>query len=216
MASNYRKIYKKHYGPIPCDSYGRSYEIHHIDGNHNNNDPKNLIAITLQEHYDIHYAQGDWSACYYMSIQRMNKTPAELSDLSKKIQLERVKNGTHHFLDGKISKKTNQTRVNNGTHHFLKRKDGTSIATDRAKNGLLPVQLSTKNGANPWQKRKDGSSIQKDLVKAGKHHLLGGAIQQKQLAEGTHPSKIKIGCLCCRSIFSSNSFGQHKCKQHYV
>ena len=108
MASNYRKIYKKHYGPIPCDSYGRSYEIHHIDGNHNNNDPKNLIAITLQEHYDIHYAQGDWSACYYMSIQRMNKTPAELSDLSKKIQLERVKNGTHHFLEERMGQASQQ------------------------------------------------------------------------------------------------------------
>lgn len=32
----YRRIYEQHYGPIPKDEQGRSYEIHHIDGNHNN------------------------------------------------------------------------------------------------------------------------------------------------------------------------------------
>jgi len=26
----YRKIYEQHYGPIPVDSDGRTYEIHHI------------------------------------------------------------------------------------------------------------------------------------------------------------------------------------------
>ena len=40
--TNYRKIYEQHYGPIPKDTDGRSYEIHHIDGNHNNNDINNL------------------------------------------------------------------------------------------------------------------------------------------------------------------------------
>ena len=52
----YRKIYEDHYGPIPKEENGRSYEIHHLDGNSNNNDPKNLIAVTLQEHYNIHYS----------------------------------------------------------------------------------------------------------------------------------------------------------------
>ena len=53
---NYRKIYEDHYGQIPLDEEGRSYDIHHIDGNHNNNDISNLKAVTIQEHYDIHYA----------------------------------------------------------------------------------------------------------------------------------------------------------------
>ena len=61
--TNYRKIYENHYGPIPKEENGRSYEIHHLDGNHHNNDPKNLKAVRIQEHYDIHYSQGDWSAC---------------------------------------------------------------------------------------------------------------------------------------------------------
>jgi hypothetical protein len=57
--SIYRKIYEQNFGPIPKEPNGRTYEIHHIDGNHNNNDPTNLSAMTIQEHYDIHYSQGD-------------------------------------------------------------------------------------------------------------------------------------------------------------
>ena len=29
---DYRKIYEAHYGPIPKDSDGKTYEIHHLDG----------------------------------------------------------------------------------------------------------------------------------------------------------------------------------------
>ena len=54
---NYRKIYKQYYGPIPKDEFGRRYDIHHIDGNHDNCDASNLKAVTIQEHYDIHYQQ---------------------------------------------------------------------------------------------------------------------------------------------------------------
>jgi hypothetical protein len=206
---NYRKIYEKHYGPIPKEANGRAYEIHHIDGNHSNNDPLNLTAITLQEHYDIHFLQGDWAACYFMSIQRMHKTPDELSALSSSIQLERVQNGTHHFLNGDISRNSNRDRVKNKTHHFLKRADGTSVALDRAKNKKLPIQLATLDGKNPWQRRDDGTSFQQDLVKLGKHPLLGGEIQRKQLATGAHASQIKVSCLFCKNTISKNAYAQH-------
>lgn len=56
-STNYRKIYEQHYGPIPKDSDGRTYEIHHIDGDHSNNDPSNLKCVSIQEHYDIHHSQ---------------------------------------------------------------------------------------------------------------------------------------------------------------
>lgn len=61
--TNYRKIYQEHYGAIPVDSDGRTYHVHHVDGDSNNNDPKNLAALSLKEHYDIHYKQGDFVAC---------------------------------------------------------------------------------------------------------------------------------------------------------
>ncbi len=59
---NYRKVWEEVNGPIPIDDKGRKYEIHHVDGNHNNNDINNLICISIEEHYDIHLKQGDFTA----------------------------------------------------------------------------------------------------------------------------------------------------------
>ena len=81
--TNYRKIYENHIGVIPKEPNGRTYEIHHLDGNHSNNDPLNLKAVTLQEHYDIHYAQGDWGACMLMKLQRMDHSPDEIVELNR-------------------------------------------------------------------------------------------------------------------------------------
>jgi hypothetical protein len=72
----HRKIYTETYGPIP-----KGCDIHHIDGNHSNNDPTNLKAVTLQEHFDIHYSQGDYGAAHRV-IQRMNVSPEEQSRLA--------------------------------------------------------------------------------------------------------------------------------------
>lgn len=115
--TKYRSIYAKHYGPIPKDSDGRNYDIHHIDGNHNNNDYKNLIAVTITEHYDIHYNQGDFVACYL--IARKLKLPKD--ELSALCRL------------------SNQKRVRDGNHNLLKRADGTSVSSDRVKNGTHPL-----------------------------------------------------------------------------
>lgn len=78
----HRLIYENHVGPIPKDQEGRSYEIHHLDGNHNNNSIENLKLVSIQEHYDIHYSQGDLKACLIMS-QRMKISPEEKSRLAK-------------------------------------------------------------------------------------------------------------------------------------
>jgi len=56
---DYRRIWKKHYGDIPKDKNGWTYEIHHIDGNRENNSIENLICVSIEEHYNIHLIQGD-------------------------------------------------------------------------------------------------------------------------------------------------------------
>ncbi len=115
--NKYRKIYENHFGPIPKDNDGRTYDIHHIDGNRNNNLPDNLTAVSIQEHYDIHYKQGDWTSCILIG-KRANISPEEISRISTKQNLERVKNGTHPFK-GEAGKNLQRKRVENGTHNFL-------------------------------------------------------------------------------------------------
>ena len=51
---NYRKIWEDANGPIPY-----AHHIHHIDGDHTNNDLSNLICVSPYEHYLIHKNQGD-------------------------------------------------------------------------------------------------------------------------------------------------------------
>ena len=103
MKTNYRKIWENHYGKIPKDEDGRPYEIHHKDGNRNNNDIENLICISIKEHYDIHYQQGDYGACV-MIAKRMNLSPNYLSEIQKGVKrpgIGGVKKGTIPWNKGK-------------------------------------------------------------------------------------------------------------------
>jgi hypothetical protein len=133
--THYRKIYEKHHGPIPIEPNGRTYEIHHIDGDHNNNDPSNLKAVKLKEHYDIHYSQGDFNACVLMSF-RMNLSPEELSDLRSKAAHERVVNGTHPWKDKDRMRRQNQKRTAEGKNVF----SGPSIVKQQFEKGLHATQ----------------------------------------------------------------------------
>ena len=69
--SFYRKIWENVFGEIPKDEFGRSYEIHHIDGNRKNNSIENLKCVSIQEHLDIHLKQKDEAAIHAIKI-RMN------------------------------------------------------------------------------------------------------------------------------------------------
>ena len=68
---NYRKLYESVFGEIPKDDLGRSYEVHHIDGNHSNNSIENLLCVSIEEHYNIHFTQGDFNAAN-LAAERMN------------------------------------------------------------------------------------------------------------------------------------------------
>ena len=48
---NYRKLWEQNYGPIPKDETGRTYDIHHIDGNRKNNSLDNLICLSIEDHF---------------------------------------------------------------------------------------------------------------------------------------------------------------------
>lgn len=73
-SKKYRKIWESTNGPIPVDEQGRSYEIHHIDGDSNNNSLSNLRCLSMQDHYEIHEQQGDYEACHAIKL-RMDNSP---------------------------------------------------------------------------------------------------------------------------------------------
>lgn len=114
----YRKIYEENHGPIPIDEDGRSYEIHHIDGSRSNNSIENLMCVTIQEHFDIHYLQGDYNACVLI-LGRMNLTVAEISEKARDIACAQLKEGSHNFSKPDFQKRNAIRRVEEGTHHWL-------------------------------------------------------------------------------------------------
>lgn len=64
-----------------------------------------------------------------------NKTNRAGGGFDRYIQIKRIKNGTHHFLGGKIQKETNTRRIVDGTHNFLDKEIARKNAIQRIKNG---------------------------------------------------------------------------------
>lgn len=151
--SIYRRIYEQHYGPIPKDVEGRSYEIHHIDGNHENNHISNLKCVSIQEHYDIHYSQEDWAACRIIAV-RMKTNSDTISKLTKKMNNQRLDEGIHNFLG---QNNPTHDRIKQGKFHFL----GGEIQKNKIKDGTHnfvgsrnPVYEQLKNGTHPFANQK--------------------------------------------------------------
>ena len=167
----YRKIYEQHYGPIPVDEDGRTYDIHHIDGDLTNNDINNLVALSIREHYETHYKNGDVGACLIMS-DRMKVSPEErsrLSSESNRINHQRL--GSEHPII-----KNNNERLLNGTHNLL--------------GDSNPVHKMIDDGTHHWLGGELQREQQNKRVEDGVHQWVGGELQKKWAAEqikaGTH------------------------------
>jgi hypothetical protein len=197
-SKNHRKIYENYYGPIPKDREGRTYEIHHIDGNHSNNDISNLKAVTIQEHYNIHYSQGDWAACFLMA-KRMKLSPEETSALSSLTQRRRVREGTHHFLGGKISKEINSKRKADGSLREVGIRSAKKRVEEMTHNFQGPAanQKRIENGTHNFLSSDFQKNIQKKRVEAGTHHLQGPENNKRMMEHGTHPFIKKWKCAHC-------------------
>ena len=95
MSKKYVKIWQEYHGKkLP-----KNMEIHHIDGNRNNNEPSNLLAVTIEEHLNIHKKQNDYGAVQAI-LMRMNRTPEEnnlLKESASKHQKKLLEQGDHNF-----------------------------------------------------------------------------------------------------------------------
>ena len=194
--SKHRKIWESHHGPIPKDQCGRSMEIHHIDGNHSNNAISNLKLVSIEEHYKIHYDQGDYGACVIMS-HRMKLSPGEISDLSKKCQQRLVKEGRHHWQ----GPENNQNLVKRGIHPFLDRDSA------RRRN-LKRIEAGTHNLIG------DDNPVH-ELIAQGKHHFQTNNPSKKMIEKGTHhflinhPNKIQVECPHCGKVGGSTNMRRY-------
>jgi hypothetical protein len=102
--TDYRELWIHHNGPIPKDDQGRSFEIHHINGNRNDNRLENLKCVSIQEHYDIHLKQGDLGACTLIA-NKLNMSAEEISHLAIANNRRRAMNGSHPWLKDNVKKK---------------------------------------------------------------------------------------------------------------
>jgi hypothetical protein len=100
----YKKEWIKHHGAIQKDEYGRTMEIHHIDGDCTNNHIDNLICLTIAEHYEIHYWQEDWYAAGKIAA-KMKLSHEELAELARKQGKESYDNGSNAFYKINEAKK---------------------------------------------------------------------------------------------------------------
>lgn len=191
---DYRRIYSSIHGTIPTDLDGRSFDIHHIDYDHTNNNPSNLIAVSIQEHYNIHYTNGDYGACARIAA-RLNMQPAEISILVSKQQQKRVAEGSHHFLGGKIQQAKNKRLVDEGTHNFLGGVESRKITQERLENGThhflggalqrTSAAISIANGTHNFV--KDNPTYKRITDKT--HHFLHN-----------NPGKIQMQCPQCGKV----------------
>jgi len=215
----YRKIYEQNFGPIPKEPNGRTYEIHHIDGNHSNNEPSNLKAVTIQEHYNIHYAQGDWGACFKIA-KRMEMPPSVKSELARLAANKRLMEGIHNFQDKAFHQKYSsinqqnrvlsgkhnflgsglqKSRVDNGTHHFL----GSGLQKSRVDNGTHPFLKQNRTKYSCGITSEKAKKIQQDLIENGTHT---GTKQFAQIHTCPHCDKEGKGLIMFRFHFDNCKF----------
>lgn len=206
----YRTIYQKHYGDIPKDEEGRSYDIHHIDGDHTNNDISNLVAVTIREHYEIHKKQRDWGACTAIAM-RTQISPEEKSQLASLAAKKLLDDGTHPFigernpvykqiLDGKNVFTTNNPvylQLNTGNHASQRPE-----VLNKISKALVEYNKDPKA-------REHKSVMAKKKVEEGTHNFLGGEIQRnmnkRRLEEGTHTTQKEWVCEKCGKIGKGSS-----------
>lgn len=99
--SSYQKAWQDYNNEIIPEGY----HIHHLDGNRKNNDPENLICVSPELHYEIHYAlwerygrKKDLAAAIFLKkeIDNPKKLPSpnkgkKLSESQIKAMSERMK-----------------------------------------------------------------------------------------------------------------------------
>lgn len=177
---HYRNIWIKEHGKIPKDENGFSYEIHHIDGNHKNNDITNLKLVTIKEHLQIHIEQEDWFAAALIA-KRLGHGPDYCSKLQtgkKRPGIGGVKKGTTPWNKNKkncFSEQTIEKMKQNrkGKRHNCKLDDDTC-------KKILKLYIVSPYIEEAGKKSKNGKILSYDTAFAKRYHTQYG-VSDKQI-----------------------------------
>jgi hypothetical protein len=153
----------------------------------------NLKCVSLQEHYDIHYSQGDWMACHKIA-GKLKLSGKEISQLASLHAKQQLASGTHPFQKEGQQAKLAKSRLESGTHNFI---------GDRN-----PVYKQLANGTHNFLGGELSRRVSRERVATGTHNFLGGGHQRKlaiqKINDGTHhfigpnaPSQQPWTCPVC-------------------
>lgn len=211
--NNYRKIWEHFNGPIPKDEEGRSYEIHHIDGNHSNNHIDNLQCVSIQEHYDIHFRQNDTYACLRIS-QKMKMSSESISELATRLNNERWSDPEYRerLLEINNSPQIRKLRSDNLKDCWNNEEFRDNMIAIRNSPKYLEQrsQISTEIWSDPVRREQQSDTL-KTIWSDPKKRKEHSDMQRKFLQ--TLPL---FYCECCnRHIRSQHNWNQHlRSKQH--
>ena len=160
---DYRKICQKHYDYSAEQMIGM--DVHHIDGNRNNNDPLNLQLLTPEEHAKIH--KNDfvkWSRkgsklgneAFIKRLKEKGPTEKELAH-RKKMDVLRKKglHRTPHSIESKkliSEKKKEWYKINGPSNHPLWGKTTYEVTSPEGEKFLISggwKQWCFDKGLNP-------------------------------------------------------------------
>jgi len=102
----HRRLWHNHHGEIPVDENGISYEVHHINGDYNDNRIENLKCVSIEEHFNIHYDQGDSYACAAI-LRRMEHNLESFEEKQKRLSLY----GEKHPMFGKTHSESSREKI---------------------------------------------------------------------------------------------------------
>lgn len=148
------------------------------------------------------------------------------SEDARERALERIKQGTHHFL-GKtnpVHKQLvngkhnfiglNEKRVTNGTHNFSGENNPSKLKVADGTHHLLGPETNAERIANGTHHFLGENNPSVKKVKDGTHHFLGGDIQRqsnKRLLEaGTHSTQWKWTCECGKEGKGKGNLVSHR------
>jgi len=140
----------------------------------------------MQEHYNIHFSQGDWAACIRIAA-KMGLSREIISSAARTHQLKRIAEGTHPFLDRAQSKVWAADRVSRGLCVL----SGGAIHRRRVEEGTHPFLGGEIQRKSNSKRIADGS-----------HNFLGSKSNNDRLTNGTHPSQKMDTCVHCNKTFS--------------